>query len=83
MDLSLDFRRASTELSMHFWRAYKKYNVSLSKVVGKDRIILGLAWLLLGISLGLRPREISQRSLASLWKTPSVPLLLMRLIHSQ
>ena len=59
---SVDFRKANTEPSVHFRRAntetYWKYNVNLSKRVRKDGVFPGLAWLLLGISLGLRPREI-------------------------
>ena len=35
-----------------------KLNVNASKSVGMDGVFLGLAGLLLGISLGLRPREI-------------------------
>ena len=80
---SVDFRKANTEPSVHFRRAnaetYQKQNVNLSKRVGKDRVFLGLAWLLLRISLGLCPREISRSSHASPWKTPSFPPLLLSL----
>ena len=48
-----------------------------------DGVFLGLAGLFLGISLGLRPQEIPWGSLASPWKTPSVPPLLLGLTHSQ
>ena len=52
---SVDFRKANTEPPVHFRRAntetYYKYNVNLNKRVGKDRVFLGLAGLLLGISL--------------------------------
>ena len=61
---------------------YYKYNVNLSKSVGKSGNFLGLAGLLLGISLGLRPREIPRSSPASPWKTPSIPPLLLGLTHS-
>ena len=44
-----------------------------------DGVFLGLAELLLGISLGLCPREIPQSSPASPWKTPSIPPLLLGL----
>ena len=85
MEPSVDFRKANTEPSVHFRKAnretYQKQNVNLSKRVGKDRVFLGLAGLLLGISLGLRPREIPQSSPASPWKTPSLPPLLLRLTH--
>jgi len=47
-----------------------------------DGVFLGLAGLLLGISLGLRPREIPRSSPASPRKTPSFPPLLLRLTHS-
>ena len=40
---------------------------------GKDGVFLGLAGLLLEVSLGLRPREIPPNSPASPWKTPSFP----------
>ena len=61
----LDFRIANTEPSVYLRRAnretYWKQNLNLSKRVGKDRVFLGLAGLLLGISLGLCPREIPRR----------------------
>ena len=83
---SVDFRKANTEPSVNFRRAnsetYWKYNVNLSKRVGKDRVFLGLAGMLLGISLGLCPREIPWSSPASPRKTPSFPPLLLRLTHS-
>ena len=44
-----------------------------------DRVFLGLAGLLLGISLGLGPWEIPGRSPASPWKTLSIPPLLLGL----
>ena len=73
---SVDFRKANTEPSVHFRRAntetHDKKNVNLNKRVGKDRVFLRLAGLLLGISLGLRPREIPRSRPASPWKTPSV-----------
>ena len=65
-------RRANT-------KSYKKKNVNLSKRVRKDRVFLGLAGLLLGISLWLCPRKIPCSSPASHWKTPSFPPLLLRL----
>ena len=49
------------------------------KSVGKDRVFLGLAGLLLGISLVLFPREILWSSPASPRKTPHFPPLLLRL----
>ena len=80
---SVDFRKTNTEPSVNFRSAnretYWKWNVNLSKRVGKDRVFLGLAWLLLGISLGLRLWEIPRSSPASPWKTPSFPPLLLRL----
>ena len=81
MEPSVDFRKANTEPYVNFRRAstetYRKYNVNLSKRVGKDRVFLGLAGLLLGISLGLRPQEIPRSSPASPRKTlPFLPLLL-------
>ena len=83
MERSVDFRKANMEPSVNFRRAntetYWKQNVNLSKSVGKDRVFLGLAGLLLGISLGLRPREIPRSSLASPRKTPSFRPLLLRL----
>ena len=50
-------------------------------VSGWARFFLGLAGLLLGISLGLRPREIPRSSSASPWKSPSIPPLLLGLTH--
>ena len=44
-----------------------------------DEIFLGLAGLLLGICLELRPREIPRSSPASLWKTLSIPPLFLGL----
>ena len=44
-----------------------------------DGVFLGLAGLLIGISLGLRPREITQSSPAGPQKTPSIPPLLLGL----
>ena len=44
-----------------------------------DGVFLGLAWLLLGISLGLCHQEIPRSSPASPWKTPSFPPLSLRL----
>ena len=80
---SMDFRKVNMEPSMHFRRAntetYWKYNVNLSKRVGKDGVFLGLAELLLRISLRLRPREIPRSSTASPRKTPSFPPILLRL----
>ena len=72
---SMDFRKANTELSMHFRRAstkiYWKYSVNLSKRVRRDEVFFGLAGLLLGIFLGLRPQEITRNcelhSLGVIW----------------
>ena len=49
-----------------------------------DAVFLGLAGmrLLLGISLGLRPREIPRSSPASRRKTPSIPPLLLGLTQA-
>ena len=84
---SVDFRKANTEPSLDFRRAntetYQKQNVNLSKRVGKDMVFLGLAGLILGISLGLSPWEIPRSSPASHWKTLSFPPLLLKLTHSQ
>ena len=44
-----------------------------------DGVFLWLAGLLLGISLGIRPREIPWSSPASPWKTLSIPPLLLGL----
>ena len=44
----------------------------MSKRVGKDGVFLGLAGLLLGIYLGLRPWEIPRASHAGPWKIPSI-----------
>ena len=55
----------------------------MNKRVGKDGVFLGLAGLLLGISPGLRPREIPRSSPAFPQKTPSFPPLLLRLTHSE
>ena len=83
MELCQVLRKAHTEPSVHFRRANTetqwKWNVNLSKRVRKHSVFLGLAELLLGISLGLCPREIPQSSPASPWKTPSFPPLLLRL----
>ena len=46
-----------------------------------ERVFLGLAGLLLGISLGLRPQDISRSNPASPRKTPSIPPLLLGLTH--
>ena len=91
-ELSVDFRRANTEPSVDFRKAnmdpsvnFRRANtetycnVNLSKRVGKDRVFLGLAGLLLRISIGLRPREIPRSSPASPRKTPSFPPRLLRL----
>ena len=48
-----------------------------------DRVFHGLAGLLLGIFLGLRPREIPGNSPASPWKTPSLPPVLLGLTQYQ
>ena len=61
--------------------SYFKYNVNPSKRVGMDGVLLGLAGLLLGISLGLRPWEIPWSSRASPRKTPFIPPLLLGLTH--
>ena len=61
---------------------YRKKNVNLSKGVRKDRVFLGLAGLLLEISLGLRPREIPRSSPASQLPSPSFPPLLLRLTQN-
>ena len=80
---SMNFLRANTEPPVHFRRAntetYYKNNVNLSKRVGKDRVFLGLAGLLLRISFGLCPREIPRSRPASPRKTLSFPPLLLRL----
>ena len=47
-----------------------------------DGVFLGLAGLLLGNSLGLRPLEIPRSSPASPQKTPSIPSLLLGLTYS-
>ena len=47
-----------------------------------DGVFLRLAGLLLGISLGLRPREIPRSIPASPQKTPSIPHLLLGLTQS-
>ena len=57
--------------------SYWKQNVNSIKGVGKDWVFLGLASLLLGISHGLRPLEIPRPNRASLWKTLSIPPLLL------
>ena len=57
----------------------QKQNVNMSKRVGKDGVFLGLAGLILRISLGLCPREIPRSLPASPRKTPSVPPLLLGL----
>ena len=44
-----------------------------------DKVFLGLAWLLLRISLGLRPWESPRSSPASPRKNPSIPPLLLGL----
>ena len=59
--------------------SYFKQNVNPSKRVGIDGIFLGLEGLLLGISLGLCPREIPRSNPASPRKTPSIPPLLLGL----
>ena len=84
-ELSQDFRKANMEPSVHFRRAntenYWKQNVNLSKRVRKDGVFLGLAGLLLGISLRLCPWEIPRSSPAIPWKTPSFPPILLRLLQ--
>ena len=47
-----------------------------------DGIFLGLAGLLLGISLGLRPWEIPRSNPAIPLKTPFIPPLIIVLTHS-
>ena len=54
----------------------------MCKRVLEDKVFLGVAVLLLGISLRLHPWEIPQSSPASLWKTQSFCLLLLRGTHS-
>ena len=61
---------------------YFKYNVSPSERVGMHGVFLGLAGLLLGISLRLCFRDIPRSSPASPWKTLSIPPLLLGLTHS-
>ena len=72
-ELSMDFRKAVTEPPMHFRRANgetcQKQNVNLTKRVGKCSVFLGLAGLLLRISIGLRPQEIPRSSPVSQGKT--------------
>ena len=58
---------------------YFKYNVNPSKILRMDKVFLGLAGLLLKISLGLCPREIPRSSSASPWETPSIPSLFLGL----
>ena len=83
---SVDFRKANTEPSVDFRRAntetYWKQSVNLSNRVGKDRVFLELAGLLLGISLRLCPWEIPRSSPASPWKTPAFPPLLLKFTQS-
>ena len=62
--------------------SYFEYNVNPSKRVGMDKAFLGLAGLLLGISLGLRPREIPRSRPASPPETLFIPPLLLGLTHS-
>ena len=59
--------------------SYFEYNVNPSKRVWMDGVFLGLAGLLLWISLGLCPSEIPWSSPVSPRKTPSFPPLLLRL----
>ena len=47
-----------------------------------DKVFLGLAGVLLGISLGLRPWEIPWSSPTSPWKTPSIPPIVLGLTQS-
>ena len=67
----------------HLWTPFltkcSEYDVILSKRVGKYRVFLGLAGLLLRISLGLCPRETPRSKHASPRKTPFIPPLLHRL----
>ena len=83
---SVDFRKANAEPSVHFRRANTETFFTQIYIlflrVGKDGVFLGLAGLLLGISLGLRPWEIPPSSPACPRKTPSFPPLLLRLTHS-
>ena len=62
--------------------SYFKYNVNPSKRVKMDEVFVGLAGLLLEISLGLCPWEIPQSSPAIPRKTPSIPPLVLGLTHS-
>ena len=48
-----------------------------------DGVFLGLAGLLLGISLGFRPREIPRSIPASPRKIPSIPPLLLGITQSE
>ena len=61
--------------------SYFKLNVNPYKRVGMDGVFLGLARLLLGISLRRCPRKISQSSPASPRKTLSIPTILLGLTH--
>ena len=60
---------------------YIKYNVIERKRVGRDCVFLWLAGLPLGISLGLRPREIPWGSPVSPWKTQSLPPLFLTIYN--
>ena len=62
--------------------SFFKQDVNASLRIRIDGGFLGLAGLFLGISLGLRHREIPRSSPASPWKTPSIPPLLLGLTHS-
>ena len=70
--LSLNFNLRHSTFKKKVGPTYFRYNENLSTTVGKDKVFLRLAWLL----LGLHPQEIGLSSPASPWKTPSSPLLL-------
>ena len=73
---------AYTFALLESWKTYWKYNVNMGKRVGKDRVFLRLAGLILRISFGLCPQEIPWSSPTSPQKTRSVPPLLLCLTQS-
>ena len=69
-----------------FWKvetANQVQVVNMSKKVGKDRVFLGLAGMLLRTSLGICPRELPQSSSVNPRKTLIVPPLLLKLTQYQ
>ena len=64
----MEFRKTNTEPPIHFMRSNTEIYKNRMKILEKDwkdRVFLGLAGLLLGISVGLYPQEIPQSSPAS------------------